>query len=40
MSDAKTWTNWVGNQSFTPKQSIEASSESDVQRWVARGIAV
>ena len=35
MSDAKTWSNWVGNQSFTPKQRIEASSESDVQRWVS-----
>ena len=35
MSDTKTWTNWVGNQSFTPKQRIEASSESDVQRWVS-----
>ena len=35
MSDIKMWTNWVGNQSFTPKQRIEASSESDVQHWVS-----
>jgi FAD/FMN-containing dehydrogenase len=30
-----TWTNWVGNQSFTPKQRVTATSESDVQRWVS-----
>ena len=30
------WTNWVGNQSFTPKQVVEVASESDVQDEVAR----
>lgn len=30
-----TWTNWVGNQSFTPHETVEAATEADVQRWVA-----
>ncbi|HEX5672472.1 MAG TPA: FAD-binding protein, partial [Acidimicrobiia bacterium] len=32
----KTWTNWVGNQSFTPASVEAVSSEEDVQRIVAR----
>ena len=31
-----TWTNWVGNQSFTPASVEAVSSEEDVQRIVAR----
>lgn len=30
-----TWTNWVGNQSFTPKSTVEVDSEADVVRQVA-----
>jgi FAD/FMN-containing dehydrogenase len=29
------WTNWVGNQSFTPREVIEATSEGEVQQAVA-----
>jgi FAD/FMN-containing dehydrogenase len=28
------WTNWVGNQSFTPRMIIEVSTETEVQKWV------
>ena len=29
------WTNWVGNQSFTPHEIVDADSEADVQHWVS-----
>jgi FAD/FMN-containing dehydrogenase len=32
------WTNWVGNQSFTPADVLEATSEEEVQQAVARAI--
>jgi FAD/FMN-containing dehydrogenase len=32
------WTNWVGNQSFTPAYVVEATSEDEVQQAVARAI--
>ncbi len=28
------WTNWVGNQFFTPRDFVDANTEADVQRWV------
>lgn len=28
------WTNWVGNQSFTPREIITANNEAEVQHWV------
>jgi FAD/FMN-containing dehydrogenase len=31
---ASPWTNWVGNQTFTPKATIAVDSEADVQRQV------
>jgi FAD/FMN-containing dehydrogenase len=34
-----TWTNWVGNQSFTPRRVVDASTKADVQRWVAHAAA-
>lgn len=30
-----TWTNWVGNQSFSPRQIVQVTSEADVQHHVA-----
>ena len=30
------WTNWVGNQSFTPDRIVEVNSEADVPREVAK----
>jgi FAD/FMN-containing dehydrogenase len=29
---AKTWTNWVGNQSFTATDIVQAQNENDVQQ--------
>ncbi|HSL26574.1 MAG TPA: D-arabinono-1,4-lactone oxidase [Acidimicrobiia bacterium] len=37
--EAGTWTNWVGNQSFTPQAVIEVQSEAAVQRQVAQAVA-
>ncbi|MEM7533753.1 MAG: D-arabinono-1,4-lactone oxidase [Chloroflexota bacterium] len=34
-----TWTNWVGNQSFSPSAIIEVHSEADVQQQVADAAA-
>jgi FAD/FMN-containing dehydrogenase len=34
-----TWTNWVGNQSFTPRAIVVADTEADVQRWVTQAAA-
>ena len=34
-----TWTNWFGNQSFSPNAIIEVSSEAEVQRRVAAAAA-
>ena len=34
--DDGTWTNWVGNQSFSPREIVGVDSETDVQREVAR----
>ena len=34
--DGGSWTNWVGNQSFSPKKIVKVDSEADVQREVAR----
>jgi FAD/FMN-containing dehydrogenase len=31
---SKTWTNWVGNQSFEAQDIITVSTEAEVQRWV------
>jgi FAD/FMN-containing dehydrogenase len=33
------WSNWVGNQTFAPKELAHASSESDVQRAVSDAVA-
>lgn len=33
------WTNWVGNQSFTPQAIIAVLSEADVQRQIAEAVA-
>lgn len=33
------WTNWVGNQSFTPQAVIEVTSEDDVARLVTKAAA-
>jgi FAD/FMN-containing dehydrogenase len=33
------WTNWVGNQSFTPKDVVQVYSESDVQREVVKAVS-
>lgn len=33
------WTNWVGNQSFTPKQVVEVATESDVRDEVAKALS-
>jgi FAD/FMN-containing dehydrogenase len=33
------WTNWVGNQSFTPKEVVRVDSESDVQRQVVDAVS-
>jgi FAD/FMN-containing dehydrogenase len=32
------WANWVGNQSFTPGEVVEAATEEDVQTAVARAV--
>jgi len=37
--DRGTWANWVGNQSFSPRQVVRVDSEVDVQREVARAAA-
>ena len=34
-----TWTNWVGNQAFTPREIIPVNNEAEVQRWVAQAAA-
>lgn len=34
--DGGRWTNWVGNQSFSPREILKVDSEHDVQREVAR----
>ena len=34
--DGGGWTNWVGNQSFSPMEIVKVGSEADVQREVAR----
>ncbi|MGH3667922.1 MAG: FAD-binding protein, partial [Acidimicrobiia bacterium] len=34
--DGGSWTNWVGNQSFSPREIVAVDSETDVQREVAR----
>lgn len=34
-----TWTNWVGNQSFSPRAIIPVHTEADVQRHVAQAAA-
>jgi FAD/FMN-containing dehydrogenase len=39
MTTQPAWTNWVGNQSFSPRQIVEATTEADVQRWVAQAVA-
>ena len=31
-----TWTNWVGNQSFSPSAMIEVTSEAEIAALVAR----
>jgi hypothetical protein len=33
------WTNWVGNQSFTPRAVVQVDSESDVQHEVAEAVS-
>ena len=33
---AKTWTNWVGNQSFAPKETVSARNEAEVVATIAR----
>ena len=33
------WTNWVGNQSFTPRAVVQVNSESDLQREVAEAVS-
>jgi FAD/FMN-containing dehydrogenase len=35
MTTSHTWTNWVGNQTFTPRRIASAANEADVQREVA-----
>ena len=35
-----TWTNWVGNQSFSPRATIAARSEEEVQEQVRKAAAV
>ena len=37
--DGETWANWVGNQSFSPRQVVRVESEDDVRRQVARAAA-
>lgn len=37
-SEQAAWTNWVGNQSFTPKSTIAVASEADVQRRVTEAV--
>lgn len=32
---SSTWTNWVGNQSFTPRDIVMVDNEAEVQHWVA-----
>ena len=41
MSDggSPAWTNWVGNQTFAPKQVVTVDSEADVQREVASAVS-
>jgi len=34
-----TWTNWVGNQSFSPNAIINVNSEAEVQQYVAQAAA-
>jgi len=36
--DCEPWTNWVGNQSFTPKATVQLVSEAEVQEEVARAV--
>jgi FAD/FMN-containing dehydrogenase len=36
ITPTRTWTNWVGNQSFEPKDIIEVSSEAEVQQHITR----
>lgn len=38
-TSGREWTNWVGNQSFTPRDVVQVDSESDVQREVAKAAA-
>jgi FAD/FMN-containing dehydrogenase len=38
-SEQAIWTNWVGNQSFTPVATVPVDSESDVQRQVTEALA-
>lgn len=38
-TSGREWTNWVGNQSFTPRDVVQVDSESDVQREVAKAVA-
>ncbi|HEU5111923.1 MAG TPA: D-arabinono-1,4-lactone oxidase [Acidimicrobiia bacterium] len=37
--DDGSWANWVGNQSFSPRQIVRVDSEADVQREVAKAAA-
>jgi FAD/FMN-containing dehydrogenase len=37
--DGGSWANWVGNQSFSPRQIVRVDSEADIQREVARAAA-
>lgn len=33
------WTNWAGNQSFSPRQIVEVTTEGEIAPWVARAAA-
>ncbi|MDP9494018.1 MAG: FAD-binding protein [Actinomycetota bacterium] len=39
MTTREEWTNWVGNQSFTPKAVVRVDSESDVEHEVGEAFA-
>jgi FAD/FMN-containing dehydrogenase len=38
-STGEQWTNWVGNQSFTPDRIVSVASEADIQSQVADAVA-
>jgi FAD/FMN-containing dehydrogenase len=35
----RTWTNWVGNQTFTPRDIVAVKDEAEARHWVAEAAA-